>query len=133
MRLTRFTDYGLRLLIHMAERPGDRCTVPEVAALHRISEHHLGKVAYALAQAGYVASMRGRGGGLRLACSPESTTIGEIVRCLEPCDAVAECAECNAAAECRLPRPLAGAMNAFLEHLDRVTLGEMCRPLASVA
>jgi len=129
MRLTHFTDYALRLLVDLAERPGGRCTVPDVAARHGISEHHLGKVAHALAQAGYIASVRGRGGGLSLACPPERVTLGEIVRRFEPCERVADCTSCSAV-DCRLPAPLAGAMSAFLHHLDGVKLAEVCRPAA---
>lgn len=133
MRLTRFTDYALRLLIHLAERPGERCTIAEVAAAQRVSEHHLGKVAHALAGAGLVKAARGRMGGLSLARAADAITVGEVVRRLEPTDALADCAECVEAPTCRLPRPLDGAMGAFLAHLDDVMLADVCRPAAKAA
>lgn len=127
MRLTRFTDYALRLLIHLAERPGARCTIAEVAAAQRVSEHHLGKVAHALARAGLVKAARGRMGGLSLARPADAITVGEVVRRLEPTDALADCAACIEAPTCRLPGPLDGAKEAFLSHLDQVVIGNVCR------
>ncbi len=130
MNLTRFADYGLRTLIHLAVREG--CVVPisEIAAAYRISEHHLHKVANALGQLGYVRSVRGRHGGLLLAQPPERIVIGEVVRRTEATLAVVECMDggfCPIRGPCRLEGMMEEAMAAFLAVLDRHTLADVLR------
>ena len=67
MRLSVYTDYALRLLMYLALKKDGLATIAEIAATYDISKNHLMKVAYELGAAGYFASVRGRGGGLRLA------------------------------------------------------------------
>src|SRR6185503_19818734 len=80
MRLTRHTDYALRLLMLLALEPDRVHTIEEVARRYRISRNHLMKITQTLAQAGFVDSLRGRGGGLRLGGSVESINLGAVVR-----------------------------------------------------
>jgi Rrf2 family transcriptional regulator, nitric oxide-sensitive transcriptional repressor len=67
MRLTRFTDYGLRTLIYLALKPDSLASIAGIAAAYGISESHMTKVVHALGRAGVIETLRGRHGGLRLA------------------------------------------------------------------
>ena len=133
MRLTVYTDYALRLMMYLAVRDDGLATIGEVADSYGISKNHLVKVAHQLAVAGYVETVRGRAGGLRLARAPEKIGIGELVRRTEPDMAVAPCfkpvdAPCAIASCCMLKRALDKARQAFLETLDGYTLSELARP-----
>jgi Rrf2 family protein len=83
MRLTRYTDYSLRVLIYLGLQTERLSSIREIADLYGISESHLMKVVQALGQSGYVATLRGRGGGLRLAKSPHEINLGDVVRTTE--------------------------------------------------
>ncbi|SDG83205.1 transcriptional regulator, BadM/Rrf2 family [Duganella sp. OV458] len=84
MRLTTFTDYGLRTLLYLGPG-GDRLvTIEDIAATHAISKNHLMKVVHQLGVAGYVETVRGRNGGLRLRRAPANINLGALVRATEP-------------------------------------------------
>lgn len=80
MKLTRFTEYSLRVLMHLGLHPSRLCSITEIARANRVSEHHLTKVAHHLGQIGLVTTVRGRGGGLKLARLPDLISVGSIVR-----------------------------------------------------
>ena len=80
MHLTRFTDNALRCLLHLGVTPERRSTIGEVAASMAMSEDHLTKVVQRLAQRGYVQTIRGRKGGVRLAKLPADIVVGAVVR-----------------------------------------------------
>jgi Rrf2 family nitric oxide-sensitive transcriptional repressor len=129
MRLTLHSDYGLRVLLFLATRPGDTVSIGEVAAGYGISAHHLGKVAQRLGREGYVELLRGSKGGLRLARAPEEISIGEIVRRLEPDLDLVECFDpgsntCPIVPACGLKGILAEARARFFETLDGHTLAD---------
>ncbi len=129
MRLTSFTDYGLRVLMRLAGRPDTRLTTEEIAREFAISRHHLTKVVQELAAAGLVRTVRGAGGGLALARPAATIRIGEVVRSLEAPQAMVECfradgGECRLTPACRLRFMLAGAERAFLAELDGFTLAD---------
>ncbi len=131
MRLTTLTDFSLRMLIHLAIRPEGRATIAEVAKAYRISESHLMKVAHLLGQAGYVATLRGRGGGLALARPAAEITAGAVVRCMEPEMALVPCladAPCAILLACRLKHRLHEAREAFLAVLDATTIADLAQP-----
>jgi Rrf2 family nitric oxide-sensitive transcriptional repressor len=131
MRLTSLTDFSLRMLIHLALRPESRATIAEVAEAYRISENHLMKVAHLLGQAGYVTTLRGRGGGLTLARPAAEITAGEVVRRVEPDMALVPCfadAACAILPACRLKQKLHQAREAFLAVLDETTIAELAQP-----
>jgi Rrf2 family nitric oxide-sensitive transcriptional repressor len=131
MRLTTLTDFALRMLIHLAVKPEGRATIAEVAAAYRISEAHLMKVAHQLGQGGYVATLRGRGGGLSLARPAAEITVGEVVRATEPDMALVPCfaeGSCAILPACRLKRRLHTAREAFLAVLDATTIAELAEP-----
>jgi Rrf2 family nitric oxide-sensitive transcriptional repressor len=133
MRLTVYTDYALRLLMYLALREDGLATISEVAASYGISRNHLMKVAYDLGAAGYIKTVRGRGGGLKLAKAGLSIRLGDVVRCTEPDMALVTCFEpvgapCAIVRCCVLRGALERARDAFLDVLDGYTLADLVRP-----
>ena len=130
MRLNTQTDYALRLLMHLAVNPSRLVTIQEIADRFSISKNHLMKLASTLAHEGFVISVRGRSGGLKLGRSSERITVGAVVRCMESDFAMVECCqarrgECLITPACRLKGVLNGAVTAFLAELDRSTLADL--------
>lgn len=130
MRLTRHTDYALRLLLALALQPGTTQKISDIAARYRISADHLRKVAQTLVDAGFVRSTRGRGGGVALGQPAGDIRLGTVVRATEPDFALVECllprpAHCAIARSCALPGPLDAAVTAFLGELDRHSLADL--------
>lgn len=130
MRLTLHTDYALRLLIRLAVEPDGVHTIESIAGRYGISHHHLTKVAQTLVQSGFVESVRGRHGGLRLAREPADIRLGDVVRSTEQDFAIVECfepgeGECAIAGACGLQRVLRDALAAFFEVIDRHTLADL--------
>jgi Rrf2 family nitric oxide-sensitive transcriptional repressor len=131
MRLTRFTDYGLRTLIYLAVRPDSLGSIAGIAAAYRISEHHLVKVVHALGRAGLIETQRGRRGGIRLARPAAAIGLGEVVRATEPELALVECqggTPCAIDGVCGLHGLMDEAMAAMLAVLDRHTLADVAGP-----
>lgn len=133
MRLTAFTDFGLRALMRLAAEPERQVTTEKLAEELRVSRHHLTKVLRALSEAKLIETLRGKGGGLRLARAPEQITLGEIVRLLEARQALVECfrpdgGNCVLTPGCRLKGKLATAEEAFLRSLDETPLAACAHP-----
>ncbi|MGB8621249.1 MAG: Rrf2 family transcriptional regulator [Paracoccaceae bacterium] len=133
MRLTTFTDYGLRMLMRMASAPDRPFSTAEFAEEFGLSRHHLTKIIQRLARAGIVATRRGGGGGAVLARPAEDIRLGELVRLLETGQALVEClgpggGACSLDGQCRLKARLRHAETAFLADLDRATLAEIALP-----
>lgn len=133
MRLTAFTDYGLRTLMRLSGAQGRLFTTDELAAELQISRNHLTKVVRDLSRAGYVRTQRGAGGGLRLLRPPQSISLGEVVRLLERRHALVECfrtdgGRCTLTPQCRLRSRLAAAREAFLKELDATSLAQCAYP-----
>jgi Rrf2 family nitric oxide-sensitive transcriptional repressor len=130
MRLTSFTDYGLRMLMRMAGAPERAFSTADLAAEFGLSRNHLAKIMQRLAQAGLVATRRGGGGGAVLARRPEDIRLGAVVRLLEEGQPLVECLSdgggaCVIDARCRLKARLRMAEVAFLAELDRTTLADV--------
>ncbi len=130
MRLTLHTDYSLRLLMLLALEPDELHTIEEVAARYGISRNHLMKVTQTLAQAGFVNSLRGRGGGLRLGKPAAKIILGDVVRATEDGFNLVECFDrktntCVVAPVCGLRGPLEEAVLAFLRTLDKYSLADL--------
>ena len=128
MQLSLHTDYALRTLMTLASL--DRqSSVEEIARRYGISRNHLAKVAQRLQAEGYIETFRGRGGGMRLARPASEIRVGEVVRRFESLDSFVACfagsSGCAVAGLCGLKPVLAGALEAFLEHLDAVTLDDL--------
>jgi Rrf2 family nitric oxide-sensitive transcriptional repressor len=131
MRLTQFTDFGIRALIILAEHEGEVVSASHIAESLGVSVHHMAKVLQALGAAGLVRSQRGKQGGVALAQAPEAIRIGAVVQALEEGQALVECCRadgggCVLTPGCRLRGMLLGARKAFLAELDRFTLAD-CR------
>ncbi len=135
MRLTTYTDYSLRVLMFLVLRGEELVTIAEIAKTYGISKNHLMKVVYQLGLAGYVETVRGKGGGMRLARRPQDIVLGEVVRRTEPDMALVPCfapddTSCTIFPSCALRGVLAGARDAFLSVLDRHTLADLVRTRA---
>lgn len=128
MKLLRITDYALRVLIYVAERPGRRCSVPEIAATHRISAHHLVKIVHQLGRLGYLDTVRGRGGGVSLRTPPDQINLGALVRRFEGDDPVVDCNSCILRGNCKLACTLKRSEEAFYARLEQETLADVIRP-----
>jgi Rrf2 family transcriptional regulator, nitric oxide-sensitive transcriptional repressor len=125
MRLTRYTDYALRVLLYLGTRPEGLASIGEIARAYGVSQNHLMKVVNDLAHAGYVASVRGRSGGIRLGMAPAEINIGAVVRHTEDGFEVVDCGSCIIAPVCGLTRVLDDAVRAFLGVLDGYTLADL--------
>lgn len=134
MRLTSFTDYGLRAMMLMAGTPERTFTTQEIARTFDISQNHLTKIVRRLVETGFLKARRGWQGGIQLAQPPEEITVGKLIRALEdPCPIV-ECfrpdgGQCPLVPTCLLKGRLARARDAFLAELDRTSLAEIRSPL----
>jgi Rrf2 family nitric oxide-sensitive transcriptional repressor len=124
MRLTRYTDYALRVLMHVgaADRPS---SIPQIANAYGISEDHLRKIVSDLGREGYLTTQRGRGGGMKLARAAEEISVGDVVRHTEEGFDLVPCPECVIRPACVLPHVLDEATNAFLAVLDRYSLADL--------
>lgn len=132
MKLTAFTDYSLRVLIYLAADPDRRATIAEICRAFDIKENHLTKVVHHLGKRGWVATTRGKGGGLVLAKAASEICVGHVVRDTEGQAAPAECfgqeeSSCAIVSCCRLKGVLAEAVKAFYAVLDRYTLADITR------
>jgi Rrf2 family transcriptional regulator, nitric oxide-sensitive transcriptional repressor len=132
MRLTTYTDYTLRTLIYLALEPERLARIAEIAKAYGISENHLMKVVHQLGVAGYVETIRGKNGGLRLAVRPEAINLGAVVRRVEPDLDLVPCfnpsGNCRIRPVCALKGVLGDALGAFFAVLDRYTLADLMAP-----
>lgn len=137
MQLDKFTDYALRVLMTLAVRAPERVPTSEIAALFGLSDHHLSKVATQLAREGFVASERGRNGGLILARQADQISVGAVIRAMKRDDPVVECFGANRSClilpACGLRDPLAEAQEAFFSTLDHYTLADVIRSRSALA
>ncbi len=137
MRLTLHTDYSLRVLIHVGVADGNLVTINDIAKTFDISKQHLMKVVNNLSQKGYLNTVRGRGGGIRLGRPPRDITIGEVVRQTEETLGVVGCVEqrgyCPIQRVCTLRRVLEEATQAFLTVLDGYTLADLIKPRGALS
>ncbi len=132
MRLTQWTDYSLRVLMHCAAHEGraQPTTISEIAQAHGISRSHLTKIVMTLAAQGLIDTSRGRGGGMRLKRPAASITVGEVVRQTETDFQQVECFNretnsCYMDGSCGLKHAIGRALSAYLAELDRVTLADL--------
>lgn len=130
MQLTRFTDYALRILINLGLQPDRLMTISEVAANYDVSESHLTKVVNLLAQKGYLETVRGKGGGMRLSRRPDLINLGDVVRDAEENFYTTECfntelQDCPLLPGCALKSVMVQATKNFLATLDEYSLADL--------
>ena len=135
MRLTSFTDYGLRMLMRMASAPERAFSTAELAEEFGLSRNHLSKIMQRLSRGGIVETRRGGNGGAMLAGLPHAIHLGDVVRLLEEDQPLVECFQaktntCSLDGRCRLKARLRAAETAFLADLNHATLADVALPEA---
>ena len=132
MKLTRFTDYSLRVLIYLGLKDDGRVTIREISEAYGISRNHLMKVVSLLTRMGYLDARRGPGGGIALAKPAEEIIIANVVRDMEDDLNLVECfckgGTCIIKPVCELKSVLGQALNAYLDTLEHYTLSDLLQP-----
>lgn len=137
MKLTHYSDYSLRVLIYLGvHAPKKLATISEIAESYAISRNHVVKVVHHLGRLGYVETLRGKHGGMRLAMRPEEINVGKLVRETEASLQIVECFgdddACVLTPVCVLKHALNDALQAFLEQLDQYTLKDLIKPASDI-
>lgn len=125
MKLTRYTDYAMRVLIHLAAKPDRLASIGEMSRAYGISHNHLMKVVHDLRTAGYLKSVRGRAGGVMLARPAAEIRVGDVVRHTEGDSEIVDCASCVISPMCMLNGVFQSARGAFNDVLDGYTLADL--------
>lgn len=139
MRLTLYTDYSLRILLFLgAKAPEELSTIKEISDAYGISKNHLMKVTHELGKMGYIETIRGRGGGIRLAKRPEEIGIGEVVRQTEEDFYLVDCFNpesvgCIISPVCNLKGALNKALHAYISVLDEYKLSDFLHEKEAIA
>ncbi|MGL6032214.1 MAG: RrF2 family transcriptional regulator [Kurthia gibsonii] len=130
MRLTLYTDYSLRVLLYLgAKKPDELSTIKDISDAYGVSKNHLMKVTHELGKMGYIETIRGRGGGIRLALQPEEINIGKLVRQTEEDFYLVDCFNpesvgCVISPVCNLKGALNKALHAYIAVLDEYHLSD---------
>lgn len=132
MRLTTRTNLALRVLMTCGINEGEKLRTADIAERCNASVHHLLQVVHTLQEHGFVETLRGRGGGLKLARQSEAISIGEVFRIFESGTPFAECFSadgntCPLVSACRLRNYITRALDAFYHELDMITLQDLVR------
>jgi Rrf2 family nitric oxide-sensitive transcriptional repressor len=133
MRLTAYTDYALRVLMYLAVQPEPKPTIGEIAKAYGVSRNHLMKIVYELGRAGFIETVRGHRGGLKLKRPAAGIGLGEVIRQTEPDLDIVPCfaqdgpACCVITPACSLSGALHRARAAFLDVLDQYSLADLVR------
>ena len=139
MRITKYTDYALRILIFLEAQPKDRLTtIAELSEIYAISINHVRVIVHKLGKQGYIKNIQGKGGGIRLARDANDISIGDVIRHTENDFHIVECFNpetetvCSISKACKLKGVLNKALNAFLDTLDEYTLADLTTNKASI-
>jgi Rrf2 family nitric oxide-sensitive transcriptional repressor len=137
MQLTTFSDYTMRVMMFLGLKHGQLTTISEIAQSYAISENHLTKVVHHLAQSGYIETLRGKGGGLRLVLDPKTINLGVMLRASEGNAGLLPCltkeGDCCIQGSCKLAGILREAQSALFAVLDKYTLDDLLIQEASLA
>lgn len=136
MRFTTYTDYSLRVLMYLARHNQDTATITEMSDFFKISRNHLVKVVHHLGLIGYIETIRGRSGGIKLAKPPKEIRLGDVVRQTEPDANLLDCLtpssnSCVIDKQCRLKGILAAAQSEFIKGLNQYSLHQFASPTGS--
>lgn len=132
MRLTDFTDHAVRVLMYLALEDHGLASTGEIADRYGISRSHLTKIAWTLGRGGFIDTVRGRGGGLKLARPARAISVGEVARHMERTILFSQCfaeepGACRISPCCPYKRVLTEAEEAFYAVLDRFTIEDLVR------
>ncbi|MGB4813148.1 MAG: Rrf2 family transcriptional regulator [Methylophilaceae bacterium] len=137
MQITTFSDYSMRVMMYLGLQHGQMVNISDIAEAYSISENHLMKVVHYLAQRGYVETIRGKGGGLRLVKDPKSIKIGEMLHESEGGSGLLPCLDgassCCIYKSCKLVEILREAQAALYLVLDNYTLADLLSDEAPLA
>ncbi|MCB1381047.1 MAG: Rrf2 family transcriptional regulator [Novosphingobium sp.] len=129
MRLTKLSDYALRVLMYAEANKDQLITIEETSRVYNISRTHLMKVVNILVREGFLKGVRGRSGGFTLGKDPKDINIGAVIRATEPDFALVECFltgnQCNITGSCKLPNIFNEAVGSFLATLEKYTLADI--------
>ena len=131
MQLKKYTDYALRVLIYTGTKPNNElASIREISEVFHISQHHLGKIVFELNKMGFLETIRGRNGGIRLAKPAEEINVGLLIRRLESDFNLLECFDrgtnhCVISPACTLKHTLNKALNAFFKVLEEYTIQDL--------
>jgi len=128
MQLTRHTDFSLRVLIYLSLNKSEQLvTINEISEHFKIVKNHLTKVVNHLAQKGYVETVRGKNGGIRLAKKPAEIKLGDVVQAMEMNLEVIDCTKplCPLINNCKLKRVLNEAKQSFLTTLNNYSIKDL--------
>lgn len=138
MRVTKQTNYAVRMLMYCAADPGDLSRVPDIARAYGVSELFLFKILKPLVKAGLIQTVRGRNGGIRLGRPADEITLFDVIRVTEDSFAMAECfendaADCPLVSSCALNSAWREALNAFLASLENHTIADLSAARFNIA
>ncbi len=125
MRLTKYTDYAMRLMIYLGSQPTGLSSIREISDTFSVSQNHMMKVVQDLANAGFLEAVRGRNGGIRLARAANEINLGALLRHTEELSGLIDCRGCRIAPACSLPSVLSEATAAFAAVFDKYTLADL--------
>lgn len=125
MKLTRYSDYALRASLYLAINQTRLVQISEIVKVYGLPHGNIMKLTTDLVSAGFLVSVRGRSGGVRLARPPAEITVGQIVRHTEGDQPLVDCATCILAPECGLICIMKEAKQAFFHVLDGYTLEQV--------
>jgi Rrf2 family nitric oxide-sensitive transcriptional repressor len=129
MRLTRFTDYSLRVLIYLGQNNDSRVTIHQISEAYDISKNHLMKVVSNLTRSKFVIAQRGPGGGIQLNRSPGDISLNDVISNTEKHLQLHDLSNANEpTADSRLSSYLQHALQAYLEALGQFTLADVLDP-----
>jgi Rrf2 family transcriptional regulator, iron-responsive regulator len=131
MKLTRQTDYAIRILMYCSSGKA-LVTIREIAAFYGLPETFLFKIVPNLVAAGFIETVRGRGGGIRLSRPADQIRLGSVVQAVEERFELADCfhpggTDCPLFDKCGLNRALSRALAGFLNILDEYTIEDIAR------
>ncbi|MBB5074266.1 Rrf2 family iron-responsive transcriptional regulator [Bartonella callosciuri] len=133
MRLTKQTNYALRMLMYCANNQGSLSRIPEIAKAYAVSEFFLFKILQPLVEAGFIQTVRGRNGGIKLAKPAAEISVADVVKVTEDNFSMAECfdtakSHCPLIDFCGLNTALQKALNAFFDVLSVISLADLKQP-----